>query len=944
MWLPLGLGLVSIVALVAALRPSLLTLSIWSTPTVTAMSTSEEGSGTEPVSSPVVPLPSEAKHWTRHFDHSLRKEMGWLSETWGSLRPNVYFGMKTKSVPFALSTGLMWSGSRGVFGGIRHDTAQGELTKFEWLEHDGRSYGLESLVDGDHELDIRASFAVVVAASGADKDPGAVWVQRIVARPTQSQQQGQGDATVLALYLGVEGADTSSTGVQRMLREANVRIERVVQHPGHGTALTVLGTSQKFGSFSLSVSAREEEGGSVCPGGADATCQVLGLSCSALAEADVSRGVERTQLLLRSRRAADGAGAIEPSASFLSVVATGSSSITLDVVMRSHGADSLDTMLHWAQSGQHLSTQTASVDAWLADGSNRFHSRFNEAFPLSQDENFTAKDVDAAKATLSSLLGGMGFFHGVPRLGDAIDVSTSSSSTAAEAGKALEEPAVAVPEPISLLSATPSRTAFPRGFLWDEGFHQLLVVQWDAALTAEVLAHWLDAMYKCSEPEAEAAGVGGWIPREMILGDSATRRVPDEFVTQRVNIANPPTLLLAVQSLMRRAGSLGAEERQTVLSFLSKAYPALHEWVQWFLHSQRGTGESFRWRGRSSSDQKVIPNTLASGLDDYPRAPLPHEHERHLDLHCWMVLACDVMTQLGALLDESPLPVKTATAAVKFEYAAKAATLRAALDEMHWSEQLQAYADVGVSGSKDQLRGEVLFRCGHPTDPTAAVDVSVPVEVVKSGAAFCPESHPKPLFPHGDGNGQVRVRERYVVQGELSLQYIPRLGYVNLFPLLLRVLDAQSPRLSALLALLETPSLLWSDHGLRSLSTTDAFYRRNNAPGDAPYWRCVLPASLFPLSIFYSPFITPPHSLAHLAFPSLPYAQRPHLDKRQLSGPRRPSALQPAARAAAGALHQALPRPSRQRLAHRAWRVPPHGLPMGAVRRQGGCGHSRTSL
>jgi mannosyl-oligosaccharide glucosidase len=326
----------------------------------------------------------------------------------------------------------------------------------------------------------------------------------------------------------------------------------------------------------------------------------------------------------------------------------------------------------------------------------------------------------------------------------------------------------------------------------------------------------------------------------MILGDSATRRVPDEFVTQRVNIANPPTLLLAVQSLMRRAGSLDAEERQTVLSFLSKAYPALHEWVQWFLHSQRGMGESFRWRGRSSSDQKVIPNTLASGLDDYPRAPLPHEHERHLDLHCWMVLACDVMTELGALLGEGTLAANTTAAAAAFDYAAKATTLRAALDEMHWSEQLQAYADVGVSGSKDQLRGEVLFRCGHPTDSTAAVDVSVPVEVVKSGAAFCPESHPKPLFPHGDGNGQVRVRERYVVQGELSLQYIPRLGYVNLFPLLLRVLDAQSSRLPALLALLETPSLLWSDHGLRSLSTTDAFYRRNNAPGDAPYWRCAL--------------------------------------------------------------------------------------------------------
>ena len=33
-----------------------------------------------------------------------------------------------------------------------------------------------------------------------------------------------------------------------------------------------------------------------------------------------------------------------------------------------------------------------------------------------------------------------------------------------------------------------------------------------------------------------------------------------------------------------------------------------------------------------------------------------------------------------------------------------------------------------------------------------------------------------------------------------------------------------------------TPTL-WSDFGLRSLAKQDMFYRRNNAPGDAPYWR-----------------------------------------------------------------------------------------------------------
>merc|ERR1712232_778427 len=55
------------------------------------------------------------------------------------------------------------------------------------------------------------------------------------------------------------------------------------------------------------------------------------------------------------------------------------------------------------------------------------------------------------------------------------------------------------------------------------------------------------------------------------------------------------------------------------------------------------------------------------------------------------------------------------------------------------------------------------------------------------------------------------------------------------FPLLLRILKPSSPRLGKVLHMLETH--LMSKHGIRSLDTSDPYYRKPNAPGDEAYWR-----------------------------------------------------------------------------------------------------------
>jgi mannosyl-oligosaccharide glucosidase len=60
------------------------------------------------------------------------------------------------------------------------------------------------------------------------------------------------------------------------------------------------------------------------------------------------------------------------------------------------------------------------------------------------------------KEALANLLGGIGYFYGPIRILNETDGTWYYD------------------EPAGLFTATPSRPYFPRGFLWDEGFHSQL--------------------------------------------------------------------------------------------------------------------------------------------------------------------------------------------------------------------------------------------------------------------------------------------------------------------------------------------------------------------------------------------------------------------------------------------------------------------------------------
>ena len=110
-----------------------------------------------------------------------------------------------------------------------------------------------------------------------------------------------------------------------------------------------------------------------------------------------------------------------------------------------------------------------------------------------------------------------------------------------------------------------------------------------------------------------------------------------------------------------------------------------------------------------------------------------------------------------------------------------------------------------------------MVKCGT-ADGSASVEHDVPASELQQGGSGpkCPRKYPRFLFPLGDGAGGLQMRERFKATRQRE-GWVEHLGYVSLFPLMLRLLPADAPQLPRLLELLRDPKALWTPYGLRSL-------------------------------------------------------------------------------------------------------------------------------
>ncbi|XP_054168574.1 mannosyl-oligosaccharide glucosidase-like [Oppia nitens] len=645
---------------------------------------------------------------------------------WGTLRSGHYFGLKTCD-PQSIVTGMMWFWNRieGNTLPVRHWCDQNDrLSRYGWLRHDFFSFGVQEIVDNN----------IIFETSFIKLDNNS-WRARVVAKPKYSEQSMSSMSSSvpisLIFYLATERPE-DKLQVIPFNAELKPNVNFIVE-----------GFSQNIGNFKFSLGITKNKTNVLFRSYLNTISNppLVYLKESLLKNLvlyDIN-DIARNPLFVVNGDSFDKRDQISR-ANFVAHQIVFSSAVELDIEFISMSTD-LSNKPSFSLSSEDYNNE-------LSKRSEKFDQKFESKFRL-EAKNFSHHEISFAKAVVSNVLGSIGYFNGYS--------SVQSDEKVVLYG------------PLQLLTGVPSRSFFPRGFLWDEGFHQLLISEWDQQLSEIIIESWLSLM-----------NGEGWIPREVILGDEAKARVPQEFIVQKTSNANPPALFLSIEKMLNN-GNVNK-------NWLNRIFPRLNLWYNWYNSSQTGhIFSTYRWRGRDYETRKELnPKTLTSGFDDYPRSTHPSDEEIHIDLRSWVAYSSRVMARIAKLVDSS--------FAHQFEETRDYLSDNQLLDSLHWSDKHNMYCDKGF----------------HSTQ----------VKLIK--------------IRNKSDNGFEKQRK---VITEPSYDFIPELGYVSLFPFVLTIIDAKNPKLVKILDDLENPKLLWSSYGIRSLSKSSLYYQQYNTEVDPPYWR-----------------------------------------------------------------------------------------------------------
>lgn len=462
---------------------------------------------------------------------------------WGTYRPYLYLGIRART-PQSLMAGLMWIGVKDGRYHLRHVCRhEDDLSTYGWKKHNGRDYGHQVLVD--HGMILTTEF---LKSKGDDSGYGGDWAVRIDVQVDKSKWNEEfGRGAQLFFYLADEGGNVLDVSRENL--------------DSRESSLLASGSRSDIGDWQLHLKSKD-----------DLKLHYSGFhtphfhNLSDLVEENLASQIRKHAQLQLSDSS-------DESSNVLAFQILGGFPFTTDIVLIS-GTDSGSSRVE-----ERINSLTgASLSNELKYKEQAFDEKIEKVFNLT--EKVDSESVSAGKAAIGSLLGGIGYFYGQSK------IALSRTLNFREHVDYVSY------WPAELYTAVPSRSFFPRGFLWDEGFHQLLIWRWDIRISLDIIGHWLDLM-----------NVDGWIPREQILGAEALSRVPDEFVPQHPTNGNPPTLFLALNGIINglKNNEFNVMDRSEISLFLERAFGRLDAWFQWYNETQSGEQmSSYYWRGRDN--------------------------------------------------------------------------------------------------------------------------------------------------------------------------------------------------------------------------------------------------------------------------------------------------------------------------------------------------------
>lgn len=698
---------------------------------------------------------------------------------WAPYRSNCYFGMRPRYVHESpLIMGIMWFNSLSQDGlhSLRHfATPQDKLQKYGWEVYDPRIGGKEVFIDEKNNLNLTIYF--VKSKNGEN------WSVRVQGEPLDPKRPSTAS---VVLYFSQNGGDIDGKSSLAM-----------IGHDGPND-MKFFGYSKELGEYHLTVKDNfghyfknpEYETMEVAPGSDCSKTSHLSLQ---IPDKEVWKARDVFQSLVSDsirdilekeetkQRPADLIPSVLTIRNLYNFNPGNFHYIQKTFDLTKKDGFQFDITYNKLGTTQSISTreQVTELITWSL---NEINARFDKQFSFGEGpDSIESVEVKRrfALETLSNLLGGIGYFYG-NQLIDRETEFDESQFTEIKLLNAKEE------GPFELFTSVPSRGFFPRGFYWDEGFHLLQIMEYDFDLAFEILASWFEMIEDDS----------GWIAREIILGNEARSKVPQEFQVQNPNIANPPTLLLAFSEMLSRAieniGDFNSDSYHQVMfnsrtakfmtnnleanpglltEYAKKIYPKLLKHYNWFRKSQAGLideyeeiledegiwdkihkNEVYRWVGRT------FTHCLPSGMDDYPRAQPPDVAELNVDALAWVGVMTRSMKQIAHVLkltqDEQ-------------RYAQIEQEVVENLDLLHWSENDNCYCDISIDPEDDEIR-----------------------------------------------------------------EFVCHEGYVSVLPFALKLIPKNSPKLEKVVALMSDPEKIFSDYGLLSLSRQDDYFGK-----DENYWR-----------------------------------------------------------------------------------------------------------